>query len=360
MIYNIISNTEFSSKWKVYNAGWDYRKIKISDPLLRIEMINKLNLELHKQFPEVYKKKKRKIQVNLGEFGVTTMPRLFGCEIKYSREVEPWGLPIIPEKLEPMKLKVPNIEDGLLWLAEEYDKIRDAYGRKIQVLIPDMQGPMNIAYKLCGDRFFQFIGIKSKKEIGHHIMQVVTETYIQAYQWIKKLLKQKPQKTFIVSECTSYFVSPQLFEEFNLKYDIKAAKQLGPIFVHSCGLTENRKIELFTKLPGLMGAELGYGSDLKYARRTLILKTNKEEKPLLIIARIDPRDMFNLSDKEIKERINKLICQAADGPLMISVLGIPYKTPKENVITFHKTCEEYNDKIRTDLSQKSFKRGSKV
>lgn len=337
--YAVMANTEFSSRWLAKNVGWTFKREIYEDPSKRVKLKKKYHEVLNEMFPEIYPTTPTKITIILGGPGITTMSMLFGCEIKYNKEIEPWAIPIIPNKIEPLHLKMPNINDGFLYLAEQFDKIREIYGRKVKIIEPDLQGPLNIAYELCGDKIFHYIGIKSKKHIGRHILKVVTDTYIEAHKWIRRLLKKKARKAFIVSECTSYFISPQTFEEFNLIYDTQAAKELGPIFVHSCGETSNEKIDLFTKLPEFVGAELGFGTDLKYART--IFK-NENSNPL-IYARIDPRRILNESFQQIREDVNWILKTAQGGPLTISCVGVPYGTPRKNIYTFHETCWKYNE-----------------
>lgn len=337
--YAVMANTEFSSRWLAKNVGWSFEREIYEDPLKWIKLKKKYHEVLNEMFPEIYPTIPGKITTILGGPGIATMSMLFGCEIKYSKEIEPWAMPIIPNKIRPLQLKMPNINDSFLYLAEQYDKIREVFGRKVKIMEPDLQGPLNIAFKLCGDKIFQYIGIKSKKHIGRHVMQVATDTYIEAYKWIRRLLKQKARKPFVISECTSYFISPRTFEEFNLFYDSKAAKELGPIFVHSCGETSNEKIKLFTKIHEFTGAELGFGTDLKYART--IFK-NENANPL-IYARIDPRRMLSETSQQIREDVNWILRTGQGGPLTISCVGVPYGTPRENIHALHDTCWTYNE-----------------
>ena len=336
------SYTGFSSKWLARNAGYDYRKDRISDPLKRIEMIKARDRVLNELYPEVYYKIPSRTLVNLGEFGISTMPRLFGCELKYEKELKPVAFPIIPEKIKPLDLKAPSVDDGLLWLAEEYDKIKELYGQKVRIVKPDLQGPMNIAFKLCGEHFFHYVLKKSKKHIGHHIMQVVTDTYIEVHKWMRKLLNQKLNSSFIVSECTSYFIGPKTFEEFNLKYDTQAVEELGPIFVHSCGPNSHEKLDLFFKMPKFTGADLSYGTDLKYAREIFY---RDKFTPLLIVARIQPKDILLNSTNQITEKVNKLLEDGKGGPLTMMILDVPFGTPKQNVLAFHQTVSKFNQRF---------------
>ncbi|TXT67564.1 MAG: hypothetical protein BAJALOKI1v1_50004 [Promethearchaeota archaeon] len=338
--YYVACNIGFSSKWLACNVNWDYQQETINDPMKRIEMVKSFYEYFNANFSEIYPEIPRKLTINIGEIGVHTMPKLFGCKIKYSKEVEPWALPIIPNKINPMKLRIPNIEEGLRYLTIEYEKIREQYGRKIKVIAPDLQGPLNIAYRLCGKSIFYYIRIPSKKEIGHHIMKVITDTYIEVHKWIRKLLGERIRKAFVISECTSLYVSPHTFKEFNLKYDTMAAEELGPILVHSCGETTNEKLELFTQIPNFIGAELGFGTDLKHARKLFI---GDHSNPLLIIARIDPLDMLKNNPNEIERKVKDILSRAQGGPLMLSVLEVPYGTPKENIIAYYTSCSELNE-----------------
>jgi uroporphyrinogen-III decarboxylase len=345
--------TSFSSQWMARNAGWSCLKEDQLDPTKQCAMKLDVETALHRIFPEIYKGKpnadnsKRKPNLSISPTGTVTMAEVFGCEIKYTKELDPWAIPIVKDDSDALSIRLPNMDDRLHWLAENHDRFKSVYPNA-SFNAPDLQGPLNIAYKLCGDKIFQYIRRESKKNIGHHLMQVVTDSYIEAQKWVRKLLGKPARMEFQIAECTSFFVGPKTFEEFNFHYDLQAIKELGPVRIHSCGLTTNVKLDIIATFPNLASVELGFGTDLKYARQVF---QSKERGRLPISARVEPKRMMNEPPSQIRADVNWIIENAKGGPLSINCVGVPYETPKENILAMYKTCWEYDERHAKELDE---------
>ena len=101
-----------------------------------------------------------------------------------------------------------------------------------------MQGPFNIAHAVAGEEILTGPYIEPEK--FHAVMSKVTELWIQSLKslrkWIGPEWMSPVQKRVVrIAECSVNLVSPEIYKEFILPYDLKIAHAFNqPLLIHTC------------------------------------------------------------------------------------------------------------------------------
>ena len=124
-------------------------------------------------------------------------------------------LPEIRERIELIKANVPD-----------YFKIS----------LPDMQGPFNIAHMIAGEQ--ALIGPVTDPDKFGRLMDRITTFWIQTQrnlvEWIGSDRLACPDRFARIAECSVNLISPRMYREFVLPYDLRIAEAFGPLRIHAC------------------------------------------------------------------------------------------------------------------------------
>lgn len=154
---------------------------------------------------------------------------------------------ILPRLFETLKFFLRNVPPG------------------VRVGQADFQGPYNTAYYLRGDDLL--LDFYDCPELVHRLLDVITDTYIEAARMQKKLLGEDGQWTPYrgttgvfsarLTQCHLQLISADIYREFVLPYDCRIARELGPIHIHLCGQSLHL-IDALLTIPGLAGFEYDF------------------------------------------------------------------------------------------------------
>ena len=129
----------------------------------------------------------------------------------------------------------------------------------LKIARPDTQGPFNIAHCLVGEE--ALIEAYLAPDRFHQLMAKVTDFWIQAVMLLKEAIGKEREavcdRVIRIAECSVNLVSPEMYKEFILPYDLKIAEVYGAPGIHTCsgphvfyGTLEN--------IPGMIYTEAGY------------------------------------------------------------------------------------------------------
>ena len=330
----------FASDWFYHNAGLTMDERTMRDPLARIEHGIKSQRYLHQHYPKIFTKPpSEKGSPGIG-VGVVTMPMLFGCKVRFTDHMDPIALPAIAPDADPVQLKMPNLDDAMQWLMDEIDVLVDHGYAKNTIGLPNMQGPLNIAFRVLGDnRIMSLIARPAKAPVVRHVLDVVSDTFIEATQRLRKETGHPVTGPFTMAGCTYYYLGPEQWKRVELP-TLKRCSVLGELGLHHCGLASPEKLDALAEWPWT-GVEWGFGTDLKHARQKYI---SPRLGPLPFSCRISPYRMLNQPQNQITADVNWIIDNVGGGPTSINVVGIPWKTPDENIMAMKNAVEAYNAK----------------
>lgn len=134
-------------------------------------------------------------------------------------------------------------------------------GNGLYIGEPDMQGPFNIAHAVAGEEILT--GPYLEPEQFHAVMAKVTELWIQSLKNLRKWIGPEwlypVQKQVVrIAECSVNLVSPEIYKEFILPYDLKivhAFKQA--LLIHTCSGPHVFHATL-DNLPDILFTEAGF------------------------------------------------------------------------------------------------------
>ncbi|MEX2684624.1 MAG: uroporphyrinogen decarboxylase family protein [Candidatus Sigynarchaeota archaeon] len=341
-------NFSFSANWyfKQSNGRIRYTKdVLLDDPLLKARLALEGAHLRHDFLPEMFPDpSSTRPSVNLG-IGLATIPHfVYGAIAKYFTYQEPWTEVLVKPGENPLDVVTAmdesRLEDLYAPLANQKDALLRQYSPKeISIGPPDQQGPMNLLFRLVGERIFHYM--LKKKDIAHRLFENITTTFINSHRYFRQLLHGiRPGKKmpFNVAECCSYLESPALVEEFNLKYDTRCAEELGPMGLHSCGQSTHN-LEAFSKFK-IIWAEFGFGTDLEKARKLLV---QEGIGPVSFSCRINPKRLLSLQPADIEKDVEYILGAVKGGPASIASVGVDHGTPRENLLAAMNRVKRYID-----------------
>nr|MDO8086655.1 uroporphyrinogen decarboxylase family protein [Candidatus Sigynarchaeum springense] len=330
----------FASDWLYHNAGIAMDEKTMRDPLLRIERGKKEQAFLHSKYPAIFRNlPDPRGSPGLG-VGVASLPMIMGCKVRFADHMDPIALPALRPDDDPMTLKVPDLDDAMQWLYREIDVLVDHGYPKHSIGLPNIQGPHNIAFRVVGDtRFLGLIGRPSKAAVVHHVLDVVSDTFIEVTKRLRRATGKPEKGPFSMAGCTYYYLSPKQWRTFELPV-LEKCKALGDMGLHHCGVATNDMLDNYALWPWT-SVEWGFGTDLGYARQRFI---SSKTGPLPFSCRVSPYRMLNQPASQITADVNWIIEGVQGGPARVAVVGIPWKTPDENIFAMKRAVDAYNRK----------------
>jgi uroporphyrinogen-III decarboxylase len=337
---HISCGISFASDWLYHNAGLTFDEKTMRDPLARIEHGKKERQHLHEKYPSFYPSPpEQKGSPGLG-IGVATLPMILGCKVRFTDHMDPIALPAISPDADPMQLKMPDLDDAMQWLYQELDTLVDHGYPKQSIGLPNLQGPLNVAFRVLGDtRLLGLIGRPSKAAVAHHALDVITDTFIEVTRRLRKATGHPLKSNFSMAGCTYYYLSPKQWQQFEVPV-LEKCTVLGEMGLHHCGLATSEMLGMYATWPW-NSVEWGFGTDLAHARQLFV---SKKIGPLPFSCRISPYRMLNQPASQITADVNHVIETVVGGPARIAVVGTPWKTPDANIHAMKHAVDAYNRK----------------
>jgi len=180
--------------------------------------------------------------------GVTIIAEAFGCRVEVPENGDPWiREPLIRGNPYDVYLLKKPARDN-----EVYKRVFETlkfFEEKSEGIIPvgatDPQGPLDVASLIWNNEDFLLACVLHKKEV-HHLLELVTEAFIEFYSMQYGLLKNPayPVHSFpliasadgiSISDDEAVLLSPGLYEEFSVPYLNRISKEFGGLYYHCCG-----------------------------------------------------------------------------------------------------------------------------
>lgn len=185
-------------------------------------------------------------------YGVGTLPSLFGAQCKIVNDSMPWVTPMPKDAVrEIIDRGVPDLDTGFgkkLSLTHEYYLERlDKYPKCrecIPLYHPDFQGSLDVAHLIYGTDIY--LDMYDDPDFVHALMGVVTDTYIAIMKRSKAQINdERGENCFhwshlygghvVVRNDTAVNLSAQQYKEFVRPYDEKILAAFGGGSIHFCG-----------------------------------------------------------------------------------------------------------------------------
>jgi len=266
-------------------------------------------------------------------FGVITELSFFGPKIIFFPNREGWikSPPLLQKKESLECLKQPDFyKSGLMpKIHEFYERMNELVDGRLRVLFPMwVRGPFCIAAHLRGLDNIIMDMLEDPKFV-HTLMRFITDSEKEWAKERSKFLHSPIEKTFLFNDEVGLpLITPEMYEEFVLPYEIELANFYGGIlYWHSCGDTSDF-INLIKRIPGLRMFHVG--------PRTDVLRAAVAFGPdASLDVDLDPfRDVLEADEEKMKSKIKKIIdiCTERDVSFCIRADGFqPVHTLKEDL-----------------------------
>ncbi len=269
----------------------------------------------------------------VGFSGNIDLCAMFGAKIEVMEDGSAWvekGTLRTDEDI--LSLEVPNIEET--WpqtmFIKQFEKYSAKFGIK-RVRPPRVHGMLEIALDLRKEELF--VDMLSNPLLARKLLETITETIINVRTFWDKKKFGKIQKGIFLGGCSSTLCSPKVYEEFLVPYYNILSDRFGGCYLCSCGLSTHL-LEVFTKIRNCRGYHLGWGTDIREARK--ILKGAK------IRARLDPQRIASGNPDQVRRDVVKILQE--EGPtskLTLILYNASADTPDENIRAIFDTVKEY-------------------
>jgi uroporphyrinogen-III decarboxylase len=281
------------------------------------------------------------------DFGSVFVQSLFGVDVMYSAHEGPWvGIePVWKTETDFAAAKLPDFyESGLSPLAHRfYAEIRELVSEDFRVhFISWRKGPFSLLTHLRG--YAQLlIDFYDRPDFVHEMMAFVNEAMKQWYA---------ERKTFTGEDCFGPIylgndevgipsISPAIYEEFVLPYEIDLSNYFGGIdYWHSCGDT-TMLAPLIARIPNIHMFDVGPWTELRPA-----VEVYKNVPNASIMRRINPVDwVIMANDQQMREPLHEVreVCEGVI-PTMVMYDGLNYledwKADLEKIHRLDKACHE--------------------
>jgi hypothetical protein len=272
----VTERLDVPAKKKIMEAAWRLEDVEevpfIVEPMPSHTATNdfydddaaelKWNEEYHRRREAIYDYGMPNIKPNLG---IGIIAAAFGCEQTVNNEADPWIKALICEDnvADVHKLKVPNVTNPIFqkaWQRIEYMQTHS----DLPLRLVNVPSPLVTASLIWDYTSFIEATMIFPNEV-HVLMAKVTEATIlyirEQLARIKNLYTMGHEMLYIpqdvgvrISDDTATLMSPDLYQEFGVKYNAMISRSFGGIIVHSCGDVQN-VVRPMMEIPGLRGLD---------------------------------------------------------------------------------------------------------
>ena len=193
---------------------------------------------------------------------------------------------------------------------------------------------LNNAQRLYGQDIF--VDMLTNPLPVKKLLKTVCKTMIDAATIVQSKQRESGinYTFFTVSNCLVNMLSPDLYKEFFLPFDIQISEAFDTIGIHNCAWNANPYLEAYSKIPGVSYIDMGIESNMQQARNLF-----PETRRALMYT---PMDLNNKQYSEIRKDLEKIAMEY--GPCDIVAADIEHGTPDHKIFDLIQICEEISFK----------------
>jgi hypothetical protein len=205
-------------------------------------------------------------------------------------------------------------------LFSQFDKIENRWG-KIAGYLNCYQGILNTAFRLRGQEIF--VDMVEDADFAKWLFNHIFETTL----CLAKLVQQRqrdsgfPIDQYSSANCVVNMISPEMYEEFILPFDMKYANAFLRYGIHTCNWNATSYFEAIRKIERMGYLDMGMDSDMAKARELF----PDARRGVLY----SPTKIKSCELKTIKDEFEKI--HADLGPCDIILADIDSDVPNEKV-----------------------------
>jgi len=197
-----------------------------------------------------------------------------------------------------------------------------------------IHAPYTTAHQLCGESLFLLM--VDDPEAAQAIFAKIWDIYRAIFKRLGRELGAPSPGHLQLGDCSASLLSADLYRAVVLPVNQALAGGFPASGYHSCGASTHL-LSAFAAIPRMTAIELGPGTDLAAAVRTL---PRAELKPL-----IDPVLMLNASPAQVEQAVASMLDAAASAPsTTLCAWSFDVETPLQNVEALYQTVQAVKGK----------------
>ena len=195
--------------------------------------------------------------IGLGR-GTGTLAASFGVKLDETLGNTPFGNRPIDEVIAE-GMPDPETSGIIPEMKETIDAVQALTPDWVQIQLPDMQGPFNIAHMILGDEVF--IAPLTEPEKFERLMEIITDFFLAVHGNLSKWIEPGrfvnfPGNACRIAECSVNMISADTYMEHVFKHDRRIAESFGKVAIHPCSGPHVFKATL-DNLPNVVYTEAG-------------------------------------------------------------------------------------------------------
>ena len=183
------------------------------------------------------------VALNTVTFGYGFLATAFGSTYD---PVNNWTSQCITGPEEIKALKKPDLSSGLIpRVLERIQYFVDKTKGEIPIYLYDILGPVSVASMVMDDQELLIAMYTNPREV-HRLLEMITALTIECIDAMKGIIPEYvpsclremyfPEDLGIaISDDWTAIISPNLYREFNVRYNNVISEHCGGLFLHSCG-----------------------------------------------------------------------------------------------------------------------------
>jgi len=320
----------FTPKWYNDRLGIDFSEIWHHDPFYRYETITLAKKYLTELFPSIENfRPKYEDGVDYdcatlnGVCGAVFISAVLGQKIYYAKDNWPstdTSKHYSKEEIFALPPFDPATNPAFLELQAQMDVMEKNWGR-IPGYLNCFQGILNNAMRLRGEEIF--VDMLDDPGFVKRFFSQIYETTLT----VAKLVQQRQRKSgfyidqFSSSNCVVNMISPDLYEEFVLPFDMKFSAEFSRYGIHTCNWNASPYLESMRKIGKMGYLDMGMDTDMVKARELF------PDARLAVL--YSPVKIENLPLEDIRRNFNKIRDEL--GPCDIILADIETTAPNWKV-----------------------------
>ena len=322
----------FTPKWYRDALGIDFGERWHRDPGYRRETVRAMRDELRRRFPGTriggIDRPDRPTDLLTGVYGVCTIAAMYGVPVVFSEDNWPDTEQQYLTDDEVDTLEPPELDTSPVFreLMEQVDWIARQEGR-VEGFV-NWQGVLNNAFRLRGEAVFA--DMIDRPDRARRLFQCVSTTMVEAASrlYARQRVTGVRVDFFTVSNCLVNMVSPELYRDLLLPFDLHIAERFGCIGIHNCAWSADPYMDHYASVPYLGYIDMGLESDLQRAKETF-----PQARRALMYT---PTDLVSKPMATIKEDLGRIGREYA--PCDVVLADVEAGTPDERILAFVEFC----------------------
>ena len=180
--------------------------------------------------------------------GTYIFPSVFGAKIKTFADGHKYVAEPLIRRAEDVDRIRPT--EGGNYLKKQLELIEEFARRtkgKIPIRMPDIQNPLGVAEMMWDSDDF-YVSLYDEPERVHKLLGMICEQIVGFVRRVKEVVSDlvpiswpwvwAPGKGVHISDDTMSMVSPQMYEEYGVRYNNILSREFDGIYLHSCTMNE--------------------------------------------------------------------------------------------------------------------------